>query len=133
MATLPLTAAQFRADFPEFTDTITYPNAVVTFWIGIAELLVANACRWSTLQPFGQELFVAHNVVLQTAGLADVSVGNEPQKSTGAISARSVDKTSVSYDTANTLELDGGHWNLTNYGKQFLRLAKMVGAGGLQL
>lgn len=130
---MTITSAQLRTDFPEFASTTVYPDSMINFWLGVATKLVANINRWGTLLDFGIELFTAHNLVLQAQGLADVAVDNVPQVATGAISGRTVDKASVTYDTASTIEEDGGHWNLTNYGKQFLRLARMIGSGGLQL
>lgn len=129
-----LTPAQLRADFPEFSSTTVYPDGMLTFWISIATQLVANAVRWGTLITFGQELFVAHNLVIEAQGLADVSVGNQPGSSlTGPISARSTDKVSINYDTQAAMEKDAGHWNLSVYGKRFWRLAEMVGMGGVQV
>ena len=56
-----------------------------------------------------------------------------PGIQTGAISKKAVDKVSMGYDAQAGLELDGGHWNLTEYGTRFLNLARMAGMGGVQV
>lgn len=123
---------QFRMDFPEFASTTDYPDAVITFQIGIATALL-NADRWGTMLNYGIELYVAHNLVLAAQASEDVATGNTPGEMTGPTSAKGVDKVSVSYDTASASLTDGGFWNLTRYGVQFLQLARMMGAGGIQL
>jgi hypothetical protein len=50
----------------------------------------------------------------------------------GMVARKTVDKVSVTYDTASAMEEDAGHWNLTVYGTRFIRLARMVGTGGMQ-
>jgi hypothetical protein len=52
---------------------------------------------------------------------------------TGPVASKSIDKVSVSYDTAAAAMKDAGDFNLTTYGVRYLRIAKMMGAGGLQL
>lgn len=128
------TEDQFRQDFPEFADAAKYTPDMFTFWMTVAAAML-NASKWNpaTLYNLGLELFVAHNLVLEAQSLATASVGGIPGLSTGALSAKAVDKVSASYDTAAGLELDGGHWNLTVYGTRFLRMARMMGAGPVQV
>lgn len=123
---------QFVTDFPEFSDTTAYPVSVIAFQIGIATSLL-NADRWGSMLNYGIELYVAHNLVLSAQASEDVAVGNTPGEMTGPTSAKGVDKVSVSYDTASASLTDGGFWNLTRYGVQFLQLARMMGSGGIQL
>jgi hypothetical protein len=123
--------ATFRADFPEFADVGAYPNAQVTFYLTLAGKLL-NACRWADLLDMGTELFVAHNLVLERQNQAAAATGGVPGVQTGAVSGKTVDKVSVTYDASAGLETDAGHWNLTTYGTRFINLARMVGAGGMQ-
>lgn len=121
---MAVTAAQFRLDFPEFGDTTRYPDALVTFWLNFAvTMLTPTAARWDTVFNMGVELMTAHQVTLA--------------KRAGALAApqasKAVDKVSVSYDTSAVTLENGGHWNGTSYGVQFLQLARMIGAGGIQL
>ena len=48
------------------------------------------------------------------------------------MSAKSVDKVSVSYDTQASVSPDAGHWNLTIYGQRMWTLIQMFGAGPVQ-
>ena len=127
-----ITAIPFRTDFTEFENTTVFPDSTVNYWFNVAGLML-NPARWMSMLITGLELFVAHNVVLEAYANQTVAVGGLPGLSKGAISGESVDKGSVSYDTASTLELDAGHWNLTVYGTRFIRMAKMFGAGPIQI
>ena len=127
-----ITAAQFRADFPEFSSTVTFPNMQVDFWITLAYKLL-NADRWGDIIDQGAELFIAHNLALWAFSRAGGANNGIPGMSSGVISSASVDKISVSYDTGNSMEADAGHWNQTNYGKQYIHLARMIGSGPIQI
>jgi len=142
-----VTPSQFLTDFPEFdTSGDTDPQAVqfdpaqIQFWINRA-LRTLNPCRWDDSDDgprpsdldYGVELFTAHNLVLGAIDARDGQVGGIPGVAKGAIAATSAGDVAVSYDTANTMEFDAGHWNLTTYGKRFIRLARMMGAGPLQV
>ena len=43
------------------------------------------------------------------------------------------DDVSFSYDSASAAELNAGHWNSTIYGKRYIALVRMVGAGPVQI
>lgn len=119
--------ATFRADFPQFADVTTYPDASVNFWLGLAVQLLPSD-RWGDLLSQGIELYAAHNLTLATRA---ATVGGGLYS--GPASSKSVDKVSVSYDTKFGLEPDAGVWALTPYGNQFLYLMRLIGAGGIQL
>ncbi len=122
----------FRADFPEFTSVIKFPEATVTFYAAIGEKLI-NECRWGEMKPFGVELFVAHNITLAKMNTNASDVDGLPGQSLGPATSKAIGEVSVSYDSTSSLEEKAGHWNLTTYGKQFIRLAKMFGMGAIQL
>ncbi|MBN9359824.1 DUF4054 domain-containing protein [Herbaspirillum huttiense] len=125
-------SATFRQHFPEFEDAGIYPDAQVTFWLTVAENLV-NRVRWGGLADQGVELVTAHHLVLARRDELATSVGGVPGLMTGPQSSKSVDKVSASYDT-NAATVDGaGFWNLTTYGVRYASLAKLFGAGGLQV
>lgn len=124
--------ATFRADFPEFGDTTAFPNSGVTYWLTLGGKLL-NASRWDDLLDTGLELFIAHNLVLERQAQKAAAFGGVPGVSTGPTSGKTVDKVTVSYDTSAAMEPDAGHWNLTIFGTRFIALARMVGAGGMQL
>lgn len=123
---------QFITDFPEFANTTMYPTAAIAFQIGIATSLL-NAQRWGSMLNYGIELYVAHNLVLAAQAAEDSALGNTPGEMTGPTSAKGVDKVTVSYDTQAASLTDAGFYGLTRYGVQFLQLARMMGAGGVQL
>lgn len=127
-------APTFRASFPEFSDATAYPDSQINFWIGIAPLYL-NPCVY-TDQPtldFVTQLFIAHNITISKLNQFAAQVGGVPGALTGPTTSKTVDK--VSYASAAQLvTLDnGGAWNLSQYGVQFLTIARMWGAGGRQL
>lgn len=122
----------FRTNFPAFADATRFPAGMVEYWLGLAAKLV-NADRWGNLTDDGIKLFAAHNLVLERQAMDSAANGGTPGMSRGVINSESVDKVSVGYDTTAGIELDAGHWNLTIYGTRFIRLARMMGMGGIQL
>lgn len=124
--------ATFRQQFPEFADTTKYPTPMVTMWSSVGDKLV-NVDYWNDMKDFAVSLFTAHNLVLAKNNLDANAVGGTPGQTAGPAQSKTVGAASVSYDTQSSLELNAGHWNLTTYGKQFIRYARMFGAGGVQL
>lgn len=124
---MSLTPTQFRTDFPEFSDVVKYPDATITFWVGVGVISLPED-RWDTLYTQGLELFTAHHIVIA----ARENAGNTGAV-TGPHSAEAVDKVSYSTDTQAVSLTDGAFWNMTSYGIQFLQLARMIGAGGIQI
>lgn len=129
---MSITVAQLRTDFPEFADGSVYPDPTVNFWLGVAAITLP-ADRWDTLLGIGTELFTAHHLVVSAGAAEDNAIGSTPGEVTGPTASKSVDKVSVSYDTGALALENGGFWNLSVYGIQFLQFARMVGAGGIQL
>jgi len=127
-----MTPEQFRADFPEFADPTKYSDASVEFWLTVSVSLV-NPDRWGVLTDQGIELCTAHHLVLAARDQASASVGGIPGQVNGPQSSKAVDKVSASYDTGAATIDDAGMWNLTTYGVRFLTLARLMGAGGMQL
>lgn len=133
-----VTEAQFRADYPQFADTTIYPSNQVVYWLTVATVMTSGSAAngnmlWGTLLPIGIELFTAHFVTLMGMQLKTAQVGGIPGLSKGPISSESPGAVSVSYDTNAAMEENAGHWNETQFGRQFIRLAKMVGAGAVQI
>lgn len=119
--------AQFRIDFPEFADSAVYTDGMIAFWDGIAAKSV-DATRWGDLYSQGVALFVAHNITLQSRSIAGGGAGVA-----GAVASKSVGSVSVSYDNAIAQLSNAGQWALTIYGQQYLQLARLFGAGAVQL
>lgn len=140
-------AKQFVQDFPEFGDILVFPVEQINYWLDVAGMMLT--ARWDdtytgrdpdntkTLLYLGAELYVAHNIAIQSrdmiAGSKGGGVGFASSTGVGAVSAKSVGDGSVSYDVQATVNSSGGAWNLTTYGTRFFQLAKMVGMGGMQL
>lgn len=125
-------APTFRTDFPEFADTTKYPDASVNFQITLAVKLL-NECRWADLYDKGIELFTAHYLALGAQAAMQAAIGAAPGASSGPITQKTVDKVSYSMLQEAVTLADGGFWNMTVYGIQFLQLARLVGSGGMQL
>lgn len=129
---MSITPTQFRSDFPEFIDATKYPDSLIQMWLTVATSLV-NSDRWVELTNIGIELVTAHHLTIALRDQTAAAVGGVPGVMTGPTSAKAVDKVSTSYDTGAAM-LDGaGFWALTSYGIRYLTLARMMGAGGLQV
>ncbi|VVE41285.1 hypothetical protein PMO31116_04133 [Pandoraea morbifera] len=127
-----MTPDQFRTYFPEFDDKTKYPDSQVQFWMTVAVSLV-NADRWDVLTDQGVCLVTAHHLVIASQDQTVATAGGTPGEVKGATASKSVDKVSVGYDT-KSVTIDGaGFWNMSKYGIRYLKLAQMMGAGGLQL
>ena len=129
---MTITVQQLRADFPEFSSTTDYTNAAIQFWLDRAYEFL-NVQRWGKHLDLGAELFTAHNIAIEARAVKDASHGGIPGSQVGPLNSKSIDKVSVSYDVGSGIELDAGHWNLTVYGTRFIRIARMMGAGPLQI
>lgn len=122
----------FRASFPEFGDTARYPNSLIEFWSGLAVLQVRE-CVWKRAWIQGVSLYTAHELVLAGGNIKVSSVGGTPGQTGGIANNKTVGDATIGYDTVSTAEKDAGYWNLSNYGKQFIRLARIFGAVAIQL
>jgi hypothetical protein len=120
--------ALFRTNFPEFADETAFPPERITFWSTVGEKRL-NVIRWGDLYNEGMDLFVAHNIALSTGTMSDATAGRIPGATRGIVSSQSVGGVSVSRDLTSATETDAGYYNETIYGRQFLRLARMVGIG----
>ncbi|MCS3839395.1 hypothetical protein HNR03_004006 [Pseudomonas sp. JAI111] len=125
-------ATQFRTDFPEFADTTKYPDSAVNLWLNLGQKTL-NPDRWCDYLDIGLELFVAHNLTIAAGNQLAAAVGGAGGQVKGPLTSKSVDKVSAGYDTGAVALQDGGFFNLTTYGIQYLQFARMVGTGGIQL
>lgn len=123
---------KFRTAFPEFADTVRYTDATIEFWATVAEAQVLQKI-WCHLWTQGVMLYVAHEITLASQNYQAGSVGGIPGISGGVPNNKTVGSVTVGYDSTSTAEKDAGWWNLTNYGKQFIRLARMFGTRAIQL
>jgi hypothetical protein len=131
--TSQVTSAQFAEDFPEFSNLQVYPASAIDFWLNFAAIMVDPLGQMGAALPMGQELFAAHNLVLERQAIAAALNGGAPGLSTGMISGKSVDKVSINYSTSDAMMEDAGHWNLTTFGMRFRMLINMFGHVPLQI
>lgn len=124
--------ATFRAAFPEFANTSTYPDAQITFWATLAEQQVVQRI-WGDVWGLGVQLYVAHEITLAAQNVQAAAVGGSPGQSGGIANSKAVGAVNVAYDAATQTEKDAGWWNRTTYGQQFIRLTRIFGAGAIQL
>lgn len=122
----------FRENFPEFSNAALYPTSMIDFWVGLASAQV-RPCVWKTQWNVGVSLYVAHEIALASQNTKASQVGGSPGVSGGIANTKTVGSVTVGYDTASTAEKDAGYWNLTNYGKQFIRLVRIFGTQAIQL
>lgn len=124
---MALDGNSFRVAYPVFADLIAYPPEAVAYWIGIAVSRL-DPIRWSTLLDEGTALFVAHRLALSKMAATGAVNG-----AFGMVSSKSVGGVSIAYNYEVGRLENGGAYNLTVYGIEFLTLARMVGTGGIQL
>lgn len=124
--------AAFREAYPEFNDTAKFPDSMISGWATVAQLQV-RCRRWKSQYNLGVNLYIAHEITLESQQQAAATAGGSPAGPSGIVNSKTVGSVTVAYDTASAVEKDAGHWNLTMYGRQFIRLARMFGAGPVQL
>lgn len=118
----------FIAAFPEFSDTVKYPQSQINFWLaqGYQQL---NAKRFGGQLDLAVMLYTAHNVVMGARAAASADSGAVVGEATGVVSSKSIDKVSVSYDTTSVADARAGQWNATSYGQRLWQLMKAYGTG----
>lgn len=124
--------ALFRTDFPEFADSVRFPDSTITFWSGLGEQLISED-RFGDMRTQAVELFTAHNIVLAAGNVAASTAGGLPGGSGGPVASKAVGSVNVSYDNASVMLPNAGHWNQTTYGRLYIRLARLIGQGCYQL
>lgn len=129
---MTVTVASFRQDFPEFASVAIYTNSQVQFYLRLAGKML-NVARWGNVIDEGTELYIAHNLALERKAQLAGQNGGVPGGATGNLAGKSVDKVSVNYDNSSAMEPDAGQWNLTTYGLRFIQMARMMGAGPVQV
>ncbi len=120
---------QFRLDFPEFSDDTVYTDSMITYWSTLAEKLHKEP-RFGDVYTNIIELYTAHCIALQAQDIAASNTGGIPLGDGGTISEKTVGTVTIQYDTTWSFENNGGWFNQTIYGRQYLQLAKMFGKGG---
>lgn len=126
-------AAGFRAAFPEFQDTVAYPDGSVDFNLVIGRSVTGYEAWGDDMYPVGVYLATAHNLSLSASAGAEAAAGGAPGTARGIVSSESADKASVAFDTTTASEEGAGNWNLTTYGQRWYHFAMIFGAGAIQV
>lgn len=124
--------AVFRNQFPEFSDKVKYPAPMITLWSTFASAQV-NQNAWGTQYTLGVSLYTAHELVMASQNVAASNVDGTPGQQGGIAQTKTIGSVTVGYDAATSNEKDAAYWNLSTYGKQFIRLCRIFGAGAIQL
>jgi hypothetical protein len=129
--------SQFTLDYPEFA---TASQAQFSLYQTRATLHLVD--RWGQPSPgtdpsqytqydIGMEFIVAH-FIARAQFRAQAAANGGPAMGRGVISSESAGSVSVNYDTSASTEEDAGHWNDTDYGREFVQMARLLGAAPLQ-
>lgn len=124
------TDADFRAQFPYFSDVNCYPTATLQMWFGLAGDYISNQ-NYGIMRD-GQRQYALY---LMTAHLQFISDGiNSPDNADGSASGivtqARVDKTQVTIQ-APPGKTAFAYWlNQSPYGQQLLALLSMLAVGG---
>lgn len=128
---MTVTAASFRQAFPAFADIAKFTDPEITFWISFAGMR-HNTERWGEMLDNGVMLFVAHNLSLEYNSRSAAAAGQGVGQLQGVLT--SVSAKGVSWArTPPPTRIEDGHWALTVYGVRWRELARMMGAGGIQI
>ena len=126
------TVQGFRGAFEEFKDATRYPDSLINEFAAIAQMMVSQ-CLWKSMYLTGVYLYIAHELVLEVSNRETAVIGGDPGQNAGIVSAKTIGPVSATYDVNGTSERAVGQWNLTTYGKRFIRYARIFGAGAVQL
>lgn len=131
-----ITPTQLQTDFPEWATIVGVTSQQLTsmlqFWLNAAYSFL-NADRWGAQLDLGAELFAMHHVALECRDLRAAAGGAIPGLVQGIVTSKAVGDVSEGLDVSHAMELDAGHWNNTLYGTRFIRIARMMGAGPIQV
>ena len=127
------TPSDFRTLFPQFADTTKYPDLRISARLAIADRLLNENVTGTDLFPYFCGLFVAHYLYLDAIDNRSAAIGGAGGANSGALTSKSVDKLSMSYDASMTMNPDAGFWNNSRYGSEFWEFLMIFGAGGIQL
>lgn len=134
---MSLDVAAFRAAYPPFADVTQYPDARISYWLSFAAVMV-DSRRWirSGLQDYGQGLMTAHYLTMMERYDSATGTYSLPSGTgSGAATNQSQSADGVSWSEGYDAGAYAGDGQLgaTAYGRQFLDLRALIGAGGMQL
>lgn len=116
------TYAMMIAAFPEFSNTTTYPQATIEFWLSQGYVQVSQRIFRDSYD-MAVMLWTAHHVAMGAANAKTAAAGGVPGSASGVQTSKSVDGVSVGYSTITSIA-NAGAWNATSYGQRFLTMAR---------
>lgn len=122
--------AQFRLDFPQFSDDTKYTDSMCTFWSKRGESVNSPDVFPSDVYKELIELYTAHYIVLQYKDIFTSNIGGIPMGESGAMSEKDQGKVRYQFDTSGAAAVNGGQFNMTEYGRQYLQLRNIYAKGG---
>jgi hypothetical protein len=138
----PFGVSDFQAMYPQFWDADGnpfVPEPVIEMYIGFADSIV-NIARYHESWLLCVCLVVAHFLTLYMRTMTPDPDGGaaaviKAAETRGLVASKSVDGVSVSYDYSTAIsDLDGwAAWKTTEFGIQFLTLAKAYNLGGMRV
>jgi Protein of unknown function (DUF4054) len=126
---MTVSVESFIADFPEFENA---PPSIIGYWLQLSVAFV-DPNVFGNFADAATELVTAHHVALRLRSIQDVQGGGTPGVTVGAIATKAVGGASVAYYVGETGEINGASWNQTQYGRDYMQLVQIYGAGGIQL
>lgn len=88
----------------------------------------------TTVTDFALEMWTAHQIVIEKQAVDAAKTGGDPGTSrVGLVTSKSVNNVSISYDVSAVTTANAGYYNQTIYGMRFIQLARLRGAGPIQI
>ena len=138
----PFTVDDFKAIYPQFWDSAGdsfVPYEVIEMYVGFAYSIV-NIARYHESWIVCLCFVIAHFLILYMRTMTpdpndDALAVIKAAETRGLVASKSVDGVSVSYDYSTAIsDLDGwAAWKTTEYGIQYLTLAKVYNLGGMRV
>lgn len=129
---MAITPNNIRQDYYQFRDPGIFNDRIINKYIALATARL-NPIRWQSQLDYGVELFVAHYLTLKERNDRVARMGGIPGEVKGPLTSRSVGEVSQSWDSSVVALDNGGFWNSSIYGIEFLQLARIFGMGAIQL
>ena len=114
------TVDDFRARFPEFSDTVEYPTARIQIFLDDATCDLGDGSNWCSTCKFDRALcyYTAHLLTVATR-----SEAGDTSSSVGPISSKSAGGVSVTRAVMTKDRSDGDDWLAsTAYGMQYIQI-----------
>jgi hypothetical protein len=128
---MTVVANTFRQQFTEFADPLVYSDTLIGTWVTTAAGFV-DPTRWDTMADYGTSLYVAHNLAMSGRDQLTAQAGGVPGSPHGVLTSKGVRGVTASFSADSLTTAGDGAFNSTRYGIEFMRLSRLIGAGGYQ-